>query len=470
MHSDFPSRRRGPRRATLLAGAAVIALAATAPAGAGDAAAGSSGTPPADPGPRAVADPRGAAVDEFNSSYRGSLSAAPGWNGSAATCTAGSITAAYKAATLQMVNYFRTMSGLRVVTESPATSTRAQAAALMMDAENGLSHDPQPGWACWTSAGAEAAAHSNLSLGNAGPASVISYIEDAGGPLVPHRRWLLYPPLASIGIGATDRAGVIWVIPTNYPTRPARPAFAAWPPSGHVPYQVVFDNWSFAVNAGPGLVDFSEASVTMTQLGASVPLTVLSQSAGYGDDTLVWDPAGIVATAGMADTAIRVVVRNVKVDGASRSYAYDVIIIDPDARVVECNGRAPTINGTAGDDLLVGTSGADVISGGGGNDTIKGLGGNDIICGGPGDDIVRAGDGNDWVHGGTGSNRLSGDTGNDVLRGGGDVDILQGGGGDDIMSGLGGDDRITGGAGDDVARGGAGTDRCDAEINRTCER
>ena len=40
----------------------------------------------------------------------------------------------------------------------------------MMSANNSLSHDPQPPWPCWTQAGHDGAATSNLALGNTGPA------------------------------------------------------------------------------------------------------------------------------------------------------------------------------------------------------------------------------------------------------------------------------------------------------------
>jgi Ca2+-binding RTX toxin-like protein len=40
-----------------------------------------------------------------------------------------------------------------------------------------------------------------------------------------------------------------------------------------------------------------------------------------------------------------------------------------------CDGKAATMVGTPGDDLLVGTSGVDVIVGLGGDDTITGRGG-----------------------------------------------------------------------------------------------
>lgn len=91
-----------------------------------------------------------------------------------------------------------------------------------------------------------------------------------------------------------------------------------------------------------------------------------------------------------------------------------------------CAGKAVTLSGTNGDDVIRGTAGSDVIQTFGGNDVVFGLGGNDIICGGDGDDVLQGGDGNDKVFG---------DAGNDVLQGGNDADTVNGGIGTDLCDG-----------------------------------
>lgn len=103
-----------------------------------------------------------------------------------------------------------------------------------------------------------------------------------------------------------------------------------------------------------------------------------------------------------------------------------------------CDGRVPTLLGTAGNDRLRGTAGADVIHGLDGNDKINGLAGNDLICGGPGTDVLN---------GGRGRERLFGGPGGDRLRGGP------------------GSDRLVGQDGNDALDGGTGTDRCDGGLN-----
>ncbi len=86
-----------------------------------------------------------------------------------AACAAGDTTLAYKTAVMRMVNYYRAMSGLPGnVTLNLSWSSKAQQAALMMNANNTLNHNPPSTWACYSAAGAEAAGHGNLAGGAAG--------------------------------------------------------------------------------------------------------------------------------------------------------------------------------------------------------------------------------------------------------------------------------------------------------------
>ncbi len=117
---------------------------------------------------------------------------------------------------------------------------------------------------------------------------------------------------------------------------------------------------------------------------------------------------------------------------------------------VMCWGRAATIIGTNGPDLLIGTAGDDVIVGRGGGDTIWGHGGDDYICGR---------DGSDYIAGGTGDDVISGDEGHDFIHGDTGADSLWGDAGADTLDGGAGDDSLHGGSGD-LLIGGAGADTC----------
>ena len=113
---------------------------------------------------------------------------------------------------------------------------------------------------------------------------------------------------------------------------------------------------------------------------------------------------------------------------------------------------APTISGTAGNDVLVGTAGADVIRGFAGNDQIFGGGGNDLICADIGVDRAVGGTGADTMVGGPGRDRLLGGGGGDLIRGKAGRDVLRGQRGGDILNGGRNRDSCKGGAGRDTLR------------------
>jgi Ca2+-binding RTX toxin-like protein len=123
-------------------------------------------------------------------------------------------------------------------------------------------------------------------------------------------------------------------------------------------------------------------------------------------------------------------------DGDPELYAADpyrssdhdplVVGIDLDER---CQGLAPTITGTHGDDVLSGTDGPDVLMGLGGDDVLRGGNAEDVLCGG------------------TGADTVAGDNGADVLLGGPGVDALDGGNGDDTLVGGPGEDALEEGRG-----------------------
>ena len=102
----------------------------------------------------------------------------------------------------------------------------------------------------------------------------------------------------------------------------------AWPPPGYVPYQVVFSLWSFSYpNA-----DFTAATVTMQTGGANLGVKLAPVQNGYGENTLVWTPAG---TSGGAwprpahDTTYFITVQDVLIGGQKHTFTYDVIVFDP---------------------------------------------------------------------------------------------------------------------------------------------
>jgi Ca2+-binding RTX toxin-like protein len=157
-----------------------------------------------------------------------------------------------------------------------------------------------------------------------------------------------------------------------------------------------------------------------------------------------------------------------------------------------------TLDGEAGNDVLLGGQGDDVLTGGSGNDLLSGGAGNDFMLGGDGDDIfsyrgsdtpagdiLDGGDGFDDIvlHTPAGQNlalfltdamrtnieQVTGLDGNEyldareltsgiTLDGEGGSDYLVGGQGDDILVGGAGHDFLKGGGGHDILIGGAHDD------------
>lgn len=228
------------------------------------------------------------------------------WNGDIGKCVSGSpakqpeaaagtMSSAGRSATLEAINYFRVMAGLQPVTEHLAGSELAQQAALIMKANNTLTHSPTPEMACFSLEGARGAT-SNLSIGTAGARAIRSFIDDYGdaNTSVGHRRWLLNPPLSAVGIGSTSSTTATYVFGDDGSTwANARPTGGtAWPSAGYVPWEVMptSGRWSYSA---PG-VDFTSATVTMRKNGAPWTVQPITRNGPYGDPTIVWSGGSMV--------------------------------------------------------------------------------------------------------------------------------------------------------------------------------
>ena len=207
------------------------------------------------------------------------------WSGATASCTAGDMSADARANALRLVNLYRWLAGLPPVTTDPAHDAEDQACALMMRANNMISHMPPTTWLCYTAAGADGASNSNVSSGPA-VSSVDLYMTDPGNPTtIGHRRWLLSNSLGPIGIGGTDRSSCLWTLTG---TGKAGKPWMAWPPAGLVPVQAVFaggtkggaDTTGWTVESDS--INLANAQVTVTLDGANMPVTVAQLLGGYG--------------------------------------------------------------------------------------------------------------------------------------------------------------------------------------------
>ena len=105
----------------------------------------------------------------------------PGWGftGDLDACVAGTTTREFRDSVIHRVNWYRQMGGMGTVRENLELSANAQQTALMMLAEDELSHYPGRDWPCHSDIGAATAAKSNLGLGNAGVSGIDAYMRDA---------------------------------------------------------------------------------------------------------------------------------------------------------------------------------------------------------------------------------------------------------------------------------------------------
>lgn len=299
---------------------------------------------------------REAVRNVYNALYFASENVDMGWTGgSIAACSPGATSASYKDATLLRVNLFRALAGVPAgVTLHDAYNAKAQQAALMMSANNKLSHTPaqdQPSWPCLTSDGNEAAGNSNLALSSSGPAAITGYLWDLGSNNYPvgHRRWMFYPQVQKMGAGdvAGDgqhpSANALWYFDSVFnsadPTKNPRPAvrddFVAWPPPGYVPYYLVSPRWSLSYPKA----DFRQATVTMSHNGANVPVALeplvpdFGGNGFIGENTRVWRPTdaslGEPTPVPAKDETFAVSVQNVIVNGQAKRFDYTVTLFDP---------------------------------------------------------------------------------------------------------------------------------------------
>ena len=288
-----------------------------------------------------AATTRDTVVQLYNNVYLPGNAVTLVWTGSIASCDPGTTNVAHQQAVIDRANYFRALVQLPPVSLLSGTrTTQAQAAALMMSANNMLSHTPPMSWLCYTADGATGASVSNLSLGINGVGAIDGYMADpgAGNTAAGHRRWILYPPQGSLATGDVPSSGplnpasndLVVLDVASWTTRPATPVGIAWPPAGFVPYQnlpSVSNRWSFSF---PG-ADFSSATVTMTGPGGSIPVTLETVQNGFGDNTIVFRPTGVSYANPVVDTSYTILVSGMTGGGVPASIQYTVTVIDPNS-------------------------------------------------------------------------------------------------------------------------------------------
>ena len=260
-----------------------------------------------------------------------------GYFGDVFACDAGTTSRQFRDSVVQRVNWYRQMAGLRPVSENREFSAAAQQAALIMAAQERISHYPRSDWACYTQTGADAA-RSNLSLGAHGIEAIDNYMQDDGDNnlSVGHRRWILYARLTVIGTGdippgANRAANALYVFgQPRADTRQVREerGFVAWPPPGYVPAEVAWERWSFVLpNA-----DFSGASVEVSDEHGPVEVQVIDRDR-FIETGIVWamggeSDSGLLPDPSAGDHCYAVKISGVVVNGAVEApFEYAVCVL-----------------------------------------------------------------------------------------------------------------------------------------------
>jgi hypothetical protein len=247
------------------------------------------------------------------------------WSGSVATCEPGDISAPARENALRLYNLYRWLADLPAVTTDPERNRLAQACALMMEANDDLSHDPPMDWECYSDDGAEGAGSGNISSGSS-VSSVDLYMVDPGNATtLGHRRWILSNSLGPIGIGSTGNGASC--MQNLRGTGRAGKAWLAFPSPGVFPFQgmrpsgrgqtVDQTGWSIQSDS----IALANATVTVTSDGVDQPVTVTQLENNYGARyALRFNPNGWTTQAGRT--------YSVSVTGIPTAIRYDVTFVD----------------------------------------------------------------------------------------------------------------------------------------------
>jgi uncharacterized protein YkwD len=251
--------------------------------------------------------------------------------GSILGCLPGLTSSSTNSATLSALNYVRSLAGLAPVSFSTTLNASAQRAALIMAANNALSHAPSSSWRCWSSTGASAAGRSNLALAypSLKAGQIIDlYMDDKGDSnvAVGHRRWILNPFSTVMGSGTTDTANALTVIGPTSSSRP-NPRYVGWPTAGYFP-NALEPSGRWSLSSGSKSVSFRYARVyAYNHDGVRIPVHKYAVHSGYAQPTVVWQMPSWIGKSG----TYRISVTNIKKSGysGSLSTSYTVRLFTP---------------------------------------------------------------------------------------------------------------------------------------------
>ncbi len=202
--------------------------------------------------------------------YTGVFNVAPS---AAAPYEAGEIAVEALSQALETANFIRSLAGLDELQLDEALCEKAQKGAVLLAANEALSH--QPG--CpedmaedFYMEGADAAASSNLAMFNWQAEdllieAVLSFARDDGESnlaLVGHRRWLLYPGMGKTGFGLAEDAqgrsyAVMYVMDAS--NEEANYDAVCWPSGGLFPAEFMEKETPWSISLNPDRYDLNRS-------------------------------------------------------------------------------------------------------------------------------------------------------------------------------------------------------------------
>jgi hypothetical protein len=245
------------------------------------------------------------------------------WSGDASSCTAGDMTAEARQNAYRLHSLYRFLAGQMPVNMTDEGNRLAQNCALLMAANNNISHMPDSSWKCYTAEAAKTASSSSLSTEGA-VGSVDGYMIDPGNATtLGHRRWVLSGMLSGVGFGSSGKYSCQYQ-PAQGASSGAK-AWVAWPPAGQVPLQAMKGAWASVDQTGWSVqsdsVDFKAAQVAITSDGMNLPVTLTQLGTGYGSRfAMSFTPMGWTSAAGKT--------YHVAISGISKPIEYDVAIVN----------------------------------------------------------------------------------------------------------------------------------------------
>jgi len=262
------------------------------------------------------------------------------------SCDAGQLTPAERDKVLARLNEIRALHGLPAVAYEPNDDVYVTAAALIIAANEQLTHTPSTSARCYSNDGDIGSQKGNLhiymnsstSYRESSESTVDGFLIDNNVSSLGHRRWLLDPFLYSTAFGRVDGAwtGSKWGNVTGVSLKVINdvqanishmaPTYIAYP-VGNYPASLFKTDWflSFSVladvnNKYNNKVNFSGATISVSNGGQA--MTVHSQSSdnqGYGlPNSLQWKVNGL-----QQGVTYSVTISNVKLpNGSTQNYNY----------------------------------------------------------------------------------------------------------------------------------------------------